>query len=83
MTTIAQVNNAYALCQEYTAITTMLATVGTGSFTLYATISPGTQGQALGQTAQVTVAQATLTTLLQNRQAALASQLAAMGITPT
>ncbi len=81
MTTIVQVANANALCQEYVAITSMLATVQSGSFTVYATVSAGTQGQALGTTAQVSVAPATMQTLLQNRQTALANTLAGMGIT--
>lgn len=80
MTTIVQVANANNLCQEYVRITSMLTTVQSGSYTLIAKVTT-TTGIIVSQEAQVTVAQATLTTLLQNRQTALASQLSAMGIT--
>lgn len=83
MTTIVQVANANELCQEYVRITSMLNMVQSGSYTLYATVSSGTLGNLLGTTAQVTVAQANIITLLQNRQTALANQLASMGITLT
>lgn len=80
MTTIVQVANANDLCQEYVRITTMLNMVQGGAYTLQATVI-STSVPVTQVTAVVAPAQAALTTLLQNRQTALANQLATMGIT--